>query len=54
MDDNWTTKNGEQVERVQATWDSLLAGDFAAALDSNNEDVIFENGPGAGRSGSSS
>ena len=48
MDDAWTNKEPEHVARVQSVWDSLVAGDFAAALDSNNDGVIFENGPGAG------
>ena len=48
MDENWTSNEPRDVARVQSVWDAQLAGDFATALDSNSDDVIFENGPGAG------
>jgi hypothetical protein len=48
MNENWTNNKPQEVARVQGVWDALLAGDFAPALDSNREGVIFENGPGAG------
>jgi ketosteroid isomerase-like protein len=48
MDDHWTINDAGHVARVQSIWDALDAGDFATALDSNTDNVIFENGPGAG------
>ena len=48
MNENWTSNQPKHVARTQGVWDALLAGDFAAALDSNTDCVIFENGPGAG------
>lgn len=48
MDENWTINDPQHVERTQTVWNALQAGDFATALDSNSDDVIFENGPGAG------
>jgi ketosteroid isomerase-like protein len=48
MDENWTRNDPQQVARVQHVWNAIEAGDFAAAIDSNADNVIFENGPGAG------
>ena len=48
MDERWTQNDPQHVARVQGVWNALEAGDFATALDSNTDDVIFENGPGAG------
>jgi hypothetical protein len=48
VNENWTTNDPNEVARVQTIWDALLAGDFSVALDSNGDDVIYENGPGAG------
>ena len=48
MDANWTKNDPHEVARAQGIWDGLEAGDFATALDANSDDVIFENGPGAG------
>jgi hypothetical protein len=46
MDEHWTANDPQHVERTQAVWDALQAGDFATALDSNSDGVVFENGPG--------
>ncbi len=48
MNENWTKNDPNEVARAQAVWDAVLAGDFSVALDAQNDDVVFENGPGAG------
>src|SRR5262249_14237545 len=48
MNENWTKNDPDEVARAQAVWDALLAGDFATVIDSNAENVVYDNGPGAG------
>jgi ketosteroid isomerase-like protein len=48
MNETWTRNEPAEVTRVQTVWDALLAGDFATVLESNADNVIYENGPGAG------
>ncbi len=48
MDDNWTVNKPEEVERAQAVWDAFAAGDPMPAIESQAENVVFDNGPGAG------
>ena len=36
------------LERAQATWDAVANGDSAAGLGDMGENIVIENGPGAG------
>jgi len=48
VDENWTQNDPAAVERTQAIWDALAAGDPGPAFEINSDDVVFDNGPGAG------
>jgi hypothetical protein len=48
MNESWTRNDPDEVARTQTMWDALLAGDFAAVLEENGDNVVYENGPGAG------
>ena len=37
---------------VQASWDALAAGNFAEAVEALTDDLVVDNGPGAGHRGS--
>ena len=48
MDDSWTVSEPAQVDQAQEVWDAMDRGDPMPALDSLRDDVLIENGPGAG------
>ena len=48
MDPNWTRNDPPEVKRAQAVWDALASGDPGPAIEGQAENIVFDNGPGAG------
>jgi len=48
VDDRWTVCEPAHVARAQGVWNAMDAGDPMPALDALTDDVVIENGPGAG------
>jgi ketosteroid isomerase-like protein len=48
VDESWKVNNPEAVTAAQAIWDALEAGDPMPALEVQAENVVYDNGPGAG------